>query len=342
MRLRRAACSFVTFGSISLVLQFVQGLGLISIPLIDPWFWERFRGWSASPNQLALFCAVLGLLALHLAETATSRKARLAAVAALALPIVVGRMTGSDTFTLTLLATVPIYLIMKIWSWLRLPAQPRSFRIASVQLVTLTVPVFLGATIPLTMSLGSIFEGLTISLAKDNGKEAVQEADLRLSLWHQALEKGFETGMLGLGPGPHLKIPSSIVSDHTTMAAAAENVVHPPQGVAPDYEAHNTLLDVFVQGGLIAVLSLVWLQAKAFMIAYRARSAGLMALLTGAFVFGTTGLIIRHPIYWFVMGFCLIGHVQCRQSSLPTVENGTLIRHSVRFAVDMDGSGKAS
>ncbi len=44
--LHRVAWGFVALSNVSLAIQLVQGWGLISIPSMDPWFWERFRGWS--------------------------------------------------------------------------------------------------------------------------------------------------------------------------------------------------------------------------------------------------------------------------------------------------------
>ena len=47
---------------------------------------------------------------------------------------------------------------------------------------------------------------------KNGGKEAAQETDLRLQLWQEAVDRGLEAGMLGLGPGPHLPISVPIVA----------------------------------------------------------------------------------------------------------------------------------
>ena len=69
-RLRRVAWLMITFGTACLALQVAAGWKIIDIPLVQPWYWERFRGWSAIPNQLSLLCVVLALLSVHLAETA--------------------------------------------------------------------------------------------------------------------------------------------------------------------------------------------------------------------------------------------------------------------------------
>jgi hypothetical protein len=71
-RLHRVGWLLVTLGSAILALQVAQVWGLISMGSIDPWYWDRVRGWSENPNQLAILCAVLGLLSLHLADVAAS------------------------------------------------------------------------------------------------------------------------------------------------------------------------------------------------------------------------------------------------------------------------------
>jgi len=89
--LHRVAWLLVGFGSASLALQVASDWELIDIPLIDPWYWDRFRGWSQNPQQLALLCAVLPLVALYLADAATRIGERIAALAcAIALCLVSG------------------------------------------------------------------------------------------------------------------------------------------------------------------------------------------------------------------------------------------------------------
>jgi len=48
-----------------------------------------FSGWSDNPNQLSILCVIVVLVALHLADTATSRKYRLAAILFMIPPLVV-------------------------------------------------------------------------------------------------------------------------------------------------------------------------------------------------------------------------------------------------------------
>jgi hypothetical protein len=78
----------------------------------------------------------------------------------------------------------------------------------------------------------------------------------------------------------------------------------------PNFEAHNTLLDLFTQGGLIVVVSFIWIVATAFSVAYQSGQAGLPTLLCGLCIYAVATLIIRHPIFWFAITLCLVARPQ--------------------------------
>jgi O-antigen ligase len=117
--------------------------------------------------------------------------------------------------------------------------------------------------------------------------------------------------MLGLGPGPHLQIPDSLVAARKGEIQP-RFVNSPPANGTPDFEAHNTLVDLFTQGGLIAVLSFAWILAAAFFNSYKARLAGLTTLLCGVSVFGLASLIVRQPLFWFTIALCLVSETAIR------------------------------
>src|SRR5260370_42390109 len=71
-RLHRIAWLLVTIGSAIFALQVAQAWELVSMGSTDPWYWDRLRGWSENPNQLAFLCALLGLLSLPLAHVTAS------------------------------------------------------------------------------------------------------------------------------------------------------------------------------------------------------------------------------------------------------------------------------
>ena len=288
VRLRRVAWLFVTCGTGSLVLLIANAWHLVPIPGVVPWFWDRLQGWSDNPNQLALLCAALGLVALHLAETAPGRGGTMLAAVCGVAPIYVGRLTGSDTFNIVLLATGPVFVALKLRGWL-LPFSGRlTFRSAAAWIVVFTLPLVLASTVVFGSVLAVQMDDVTAQVSKNGGKAVSQESKLRFSLWGEALERGIGSGLLGLGPGAHL------------VSTPYKRV--PP----PNFEAHNTPLDLFTQGGLAAVASFGLLLAWGMRRTYRANLAGLTVLLGGLAMFSMFHLIVRHPIFWFAIALCVV------------------------------------
>lgn len=308
-RLRRVAWLLVISSAVSLSLQYLNAIGWFRIPGIDPWFWERLRGWSDNPNQLAILCLIIVLVAGYLADTATRLSSRLAAILLMIPPLVVGRMSQNDTFILALAIALPVWVVAKLIVRIHQDRLEVSLGGSIARLVLVAVPILLLCTAPVVLSRAEYVTGFVLGLAKNAGAEVTDETNLRMTLWRQAIERGFESGMLGLGPGPHLQIPTAIVAGRVNSGTTPVNIVHPIQNGTANYEAHNTVLDVFTQGGLLAVASFVWVLFRATKQVYRARSPGLLALVAGAVVFMMTGNIVRQPIFWFAIVLCLAAPV---------------------------------
>ena len=115
------------------------------------------------------------------------------------------------------------------------------------------------------------------------------QGDLRFALWGEAYHKGMSAGLLGLGPGPHL-----------TKTKAWK--LPPPA----KFESHNTPLELFVQGGLLAVLNLALLYASLLLATTRAGLPALAALSCAFVVFSMFHFIIRHPIFWLGVVLCFL------------------------------------
>lgn len=305
-RLNRVAWLVVVLGSLLLALQVGKAWDAIDILPIEPWYWDRFRGWCRNPNQLALLCAVLGLLSLHLADTATRSGARIAALACSILPIYVGRLTKSDTFAIILVVSGPVFVALKFRTWLFTSGQRLTFRSAAAWIGVLAVPLTVAATAPLIHSIVVEARDVVKEMAKGNEIETERTASVRFIAWSEAISRGIESGMLGLGPGPHIKIPFLIVEGRRNATDEPNFMDHPTLGVAPNFEAHNTPLDLFTQCGLMGVLSVIWLVAMALSTTCKARLDGLATLLCGLIVFSMFHLVIRHPIVWFAFSLCLV------------------------------------
>jgi hypothetical protein len=230
---------------------------------------------------------------------------KIAALACSVLPIYVGRLTKSDSFSLVLVTAIPVFAALKLRE-LPLSFGPRlTFRQSSAWIIILALPLLLVSALPFSSLIAVQAQDVAKGIAKDGGKTSQQEADLRFLTWRQGIERGLESGLLGLGPGPHIEIPDSIVTARR-REVLPKYVDTPPINGMPNFEAHNTPVDLFTQGGAIAVLSLVWISATAFFNSYKARLAGLTTVLCGVTVFGLGNLIIRHPLFWFTIALCLV------------------------------------
>ncbi|MDB5604376.1 MAG: hypothetical protein JWP25_1276 [Bradyrhizobium sp.] len=313
-RLHRVAWLLATLGAAWLALQVALGWGLVDLGDFDTWEWERFRGLSDNANQLALFCAVLSLLSLYLAEVARGLGERIAAVTCMVVAIVVGRLTKSDAFLLVLIVGGPIFVALKLGRWLMSRERRMTLRSASAWIFVLALPLVAAYVVPLGASAATELEDFIKGMTKGGGGRDTEEtARLRVEVWSLAMRRGIESGMLGLGPGPHLEIPPSIVAGRRDSTNDPKHVEHPEFGFVPNFEAHNTFLDLFIQGGLIAVLSLGWLVATALVVTHRAELDALTTLLCGLAVFSIFHLIVRHPIFWFAISLCLVAAADPRR-----------------------------
>jgi hypothetical protein len=283
-RLRRVTWLVVLLGAASLGLQVAHAYGLIPLPYpIEPWFFDRLTGWSSDANQLGLVAALLTVISIHLADTATARVKKIVAAACSVLALSVGVLTKSDSFTVGILAAGTVFVAIKSSLWLATFERGLTFRAALVSLALLGLPVLAVGAVPLVPAVAERVEAKSEAIYNEDS-----QGDLRFHLWAEALEKGVDAAMLGLGPGPHLTKKSWKRS--------------PPA----KFESHNTPLELFVQGGLLALLAIAWLYASLLLATTRARLPALAALSCAFVAFSMFHFIIRHPIFWFGVVLCLL------------------------------------
>lgn len=290
--LRRSQWLLIAFWNVALIIQIAIGWRLIRLSSVDPWFWERFRGWSENPNQLALYCALLAALSLYLAVSSKGF-ARIAAVLSCLLSVIVGRLTRSDTFLGAMVLCTAVFLVLRLWNWLSSSEHRYSLRSsAAVLIVAAFVPLSL-SLMPYAVATSDRLGSLAAGMTKDHGGEGtMRTASLRLYLWQNALRLGLESGSLGLGPGPHLWRPKIADDDD--------------RPITRPFEAHNTAFDIFTQGGLLAVIAVYGLFVGVFLLLLRAKLDALAVLMVALVFFSMTHFIPRHPIVWFVVALSLI------------------------------------
>ena len=253
------------------------------MPGIEPWVWSRFRGWSENPNQFAFLCTALVLLSLHLAETAQSPLESLTALACGIVAFVGGVLTKSDSFLLFALIALPFVIFCRLCVWL-LSIDPRLSGIAARSPACSSSRFRHCSSRRLRSRPALLDHAQTFASAT---MEQNNQAENRFALWREALEIGLDANMLGLGPGPHL---------------VDKQWKRPP----PDkFEAHNTLLDLFTQGGLVALVAFLWITAIAFLGALRAGYVALAGLVLSVFIFSNFHFNGRQLLLWFTIAVCL-------------------------------------
>jgi hypothetical protein len=287
---RQAQWLLIAFWNIALVVQLALGWGIVSLPSVSPWYWDRFRGWAENPNQVALYCAVFTPLSLSLALSSKGF-GRIAASFTCLFSFIIGRLTKSDTFLVAMVAAIGFFLLLRLRTWLIAPEHRFSMRFAvALFAAIIAVPLSLSLA-PYAIATADDMESLAISMAKDRGGDAtVRSASLRVQLWHDAIERGLESGSLGLGPGPHLERP---------------NVTN-RQALPTPFEAHSTLLDVFTQAGLLGLIAFGSLLVGAVVLVLRKHLDALAAMIIAIAIFSGSHFILRHPIVWFALALCLI------------------------------------
>lgn len=283
LRLHRITWIAVAGGALFSTVMLAGAHGLFHVPGLEFWVYRRFLGWSDNPNQFALLCTVLVHLSLHLAETSTPPGARYVALLCAAPVFVSGLLTGSDSFVLAMLVVGPTLLGIKLWNLVFVAERRPALGTAFACLVIFAIPAVLVASAPFAPRFIEKAQGFAVETMEKN-----DQAEGRFELWRDAATVGLKSGMLGLGPGPHLD--------------TKQWKQPPPQ----KNEAHNTMFDLFTQGGLLAVLGFFWITATAFVVSYRNRLAGLTTLVFSLFVFSNFHLIVRHPIFWFAIALCLM------------------------------------
>ncbi len=283
---RRMAWTVVMVATAMFLVQLGEAGGLYRLPLgsdVDPWLYNRFRGWSKDPNQLGFLAAAVTLILVHLADTSPRSWSQFSALGLLALAILVGLLTRSDTFLVSIVAGIGVFVALSIPKLTRPEVKRLGLWPATVMIVALALPLMVASTVTIAPAVAQRLQAFTSEVYDQDN-----QGETRLKLWSESIDKGLNSYLLGFGPGPHL---------------TDKSWKRPP----PDkFESHNAPLHLLTQGGLLAVLALLWMFASAFTDAVRARLPALAAIVIGFFVFSMFHVIFRLPIFWFGIALCLL------------------------------------
>jgi len=319
MRLRRIQWITIVLGSALLLVQLAQAYGMITIRTIDPWYWDRFRGWSENPNQLAFNSLAIAILSLSCVELSRKTSSRLVAFACAGVAIYSGWLTQSKAYAIVIIGAVILLSLIKATRWI---ARLERDGIKSISLVTMPVALLSLAVclIALVPRQSAAVDWIRSASLRESKVESDDELKLRIYLWQEAVKRGLESDFLGFGPGPHLEIPYTILVDRRSSGEPPESY-EPQAGLAPNFEAHNTVLELLVQGGLITAGAFLWVWTTAIARAWRAESDAMAILILALGAFSIFHVVMRYPILWFIISLGLLAGTAER--GVPRVERGT-------------------
>jgi hypothetical protein len=287
--LRTVSWLLVSGGTAALLVQLLQAGNILPSFGLEIWFYVRLMGWTTNSNQLALLCLVLVLLSLHLSETTTSRSARLLAWCGTVIAFGVGVLTRSDAFIASLVLPAVVVFLLVLRLARRALTAPPSVGSAFLVFGLLGVPLMASGPVLHRMISAPPLDLTSASVA---GQRLERDVGFRKEVLAQAAQRSVDSGMMGLGPGPHLTRPADLRV--------------PQLDSYPNFESHNTAAEILLQGGLLGVGALTWLALTAVATTRRAGLLWLTLLLLALGVFALTHHVMRHPIVWFVVTSALV------------------------------------
>jgi len=107
------------------------------------------------------------------------------------------------------------------------------------------------------------------------------QISVRVLLWRNALRAWKEAPIVGWGPGSH--------SGFTGYLRGRES-----------REAHNVILDIASQGGVLAVIGLVWWLSATIKRAWNSSGGVGVALIVALIVFAQFHFVGRQPLFWIL------------------------------------------
>ena len=230
-RLERTAWLVAILGAATLALQLANAAGLIHFLGTDPWYWDRMRGWSENPNELALFCAAHALLSLYLGGVDAGDRGQKLALACGALSVIAGRLSKSDTFSLVLVSAIPVFLAFKFRAWLLSFGPLLTLRSATAWIAFVGFPIFLLSAAPLGYSLATQTEGIVSERADASPRIHEQRQDRMFHMEIDSLMNAvilqrtdhLKTGAIPNVRQPGITMPAEIALQNAPVFRAIEH-----------------------------------------------------------------------------------------------------------------------
>jgi O-antigen ligase len=225
-------------------------------------FLSRYTGFSTNPNQLGvLVCALPFVAMLGLRDGSARRGQRLAIWLGLIGCAAVATLIVSNTVFATYIVAGTLAALL---SWNHF-GEGRG--VQPTRAVASVVAILLAA-VALAFYVDASIE-----------KTGDRDANGRFQRWTMAAQGISDTFLLGAGPG------------------GQSGEVRPFDGT----EAHNTLLDIALQGGLLSLAGYLLLVVVLFRRALETRSVLIICVLLAVLIQQLTHYTMRHPFNWLYM-----------------------------------------
>lgn len=231
-------------------------------------FLSRYVGFSDNPNQLGVLLCAYPVLALAALRRRSSRATRTLVLLGLLAAVLLAVLVRSNTVFAAYFLAAAVWAVLRFNLW-DAPAHT-GYRMGRL-LVTL-----LFSAVALT--------GFLFYAQESIDKTESADANGRFPLWLNAMDGILQSVFLGVGPGGQSG----------------------PQAPFQGDEAHNFLLDITLQGGLLSLLAYLLLVFCLFRHVLKQRSLLAACVLLAVLTQQVSHYTARQPIAWLYLLFPLV------------------------------------
>lgn len=242
-------------------------------------FLSRYIGFSDNPNQLGVLLCAYPVLALAALRRRSGRGVRALALLGLLAALLLAVLVRSNTVFAAYILAAAVWVVLRFNLW-DAPANT-GYRVGRL-LVTL-----LFSAVAVT---GFLFYAL-----ESIDKTESADANGRFPLWLNAVDGILQSVFLGVGPGGQSG----------------------PQAPFQGDEAHNLLLDITLQGGLLSLLAYLFLLACLIRHVLAQRSLLAVCVLLAVLTQQVSHYTARQPIAWLYLLFPLVLAVPRGRLAMP-------------------------
>lgn len=246
---------------------------------------NRYQGWCQNANQMSLLLVPAPFLVQYLWTTSEKRGIQNVGWAGLLLmTVIMGLIVRSDALGFSWLLGLMLFVAAVL---------SKRIQVSRATLLILPLIFFIGfLSVRVAAQQGLLgqpgqrvlYERETVLEKMRVGHgETDQKVGIRLQLWQNALQVWEKSPVFGHGPGAYSSFDMTESQSYAGM------------------EAHNTIIDLMVQGGLLLGLAYVGLFGWLMVVLWRAKQWLLMISALMLFAFEFFMFHLRQPVLWFYL-----------------------------------------